>query len=174
MGKMTWQLHQYYNMDWCVICCDSLVWCISEYYCMVWRWKCTTLKFNPLAAAAVKIGRIRIITFQLCYDLKSRGRTSMRQWLLPLIITWNFYTPCSNKKTWFGRNFRALSVTKLEMPILNDQENSQKQAILSSFFTQKKCFRNKKSTISIMFNANSLCWFATNLLSPSVGRPTVI
>ena len=120
-------------------------------------WRLYRILLNPLATVAVKIGRIRPITFQFRYDLKSRGRTSTRQWLLPLIITWNFYNPCSNKKTRFGRNFRVLSVTKLEMLVLNDQENSQKQDILSSFFAQKKWFRNKKSTISIMFNANSLC-----------------
>ena len=48
-------------------------------------------------------------------------------------------------------------VAKLEMPVLSVQENRQKQAILSLFFVQKKCFKNKKSTITILFNANSFC-----------------
>ena len=48
------------------------------------------------------------------------------------------------------------SAAKLEMPVLNVKEHSQKQAILSSFLHRKKCFRNKKSTNTIKFNANRL------------------
>ena len=65
------------------------------------------------------------------------------------------------------------SVAKLEIPVLNVKEHRQKQAILSSFFALKKYFRNKKSTITIMFNAKSLCRFATNL-SVVVGRSKAI
>ena len=42
--------------------------------------------FNPLAMAAIKIVPMGTITFQLCHNLKSRGRTSRR-----LIVTIDNY-----------------------------------------------------------------------------------